>query len=184
MPSELVVELHLKIGQSLTAEQQNDIEQQISEEAAFGAATNLLSYRDRSTSELERRLLDKGFGDNVVKQTVNRMLEYGYLDDERFAKDLAQVQIERGKGRRAAQSALYKAGLPQELIEQAIDSVYNNEQSETEAAVLWLSRKPLPQTPADRQRLLRNLAGRGFGFDIAKEAIRQWEAEQIDAEGD
>ena len=176
MPAALAGELNLKIGQEITLHRKKEIESQVSEEAAMGSAGNLLSYRDRSVSEMSKRLAEKGFGEDIIKETIDRLLGYGYLDDERFARDLAIVQIERGKGKRAAQSALYKAGLDNELINQALQEVYGGEGIELEAAIDFLQRKKLPETPADRQRLLRNLAGRGFSFDIAKEAISQWES--------
>lgn len=178
MPVEIVDQYHLRIGKEINQDLKQEIEKEIAEEAALGAAMMLLSYRDRSVSEMRRRLLDKRFGPEVVEHAVARMLEYGYLDDPAFARDLAQSQLERGRGKRAAQSALYKAGLDQEIIQHALETVYTSGQDEIEAALLWLQRKPLPSEPKDRQKLLRGLAGRGFSFDTAREAIEQWESER------
>ena len=180
MPSEVVDEWHLRIGGDITAERKDEIEKQIAEETAFASAMMLLSYRDRSISEMRKRLTDKKFGPQVVEYAIQRMLEYGYLDDNNFARELAQSQLERGKGRRAAQSALYKAGLDAELINEALDETYASEEAEMEAALVWLSRKKLPAEEKDRQRLLRGLAGRGFSFDVAREALNHWESDSED----
>lgn len=178
MPSEIVDEWNLRIGKEISLQQKEEIEQQIAEESAFAAAMMLLSYRDRSVAEMEKRLAEKKFSPGVVRHAVDRMLEYGYLDDQNFALELAQAQLERGRGKRAAQSALYKAGLASDLIEEALGRVYASGEDEVAAALVWLSRKRLPQDDRDRQRLLRGLAGRGFSFDVAREALQSWESEE------
>lgn len=170
MPRAVAAEHDLRIGQQLTAEQQAAIELQLSQEDALQAATLLLSYRDRSEHEMRRRLSEKGFNEAIIDSTVARLQEYNYLDDRAFALQLAQQQHALGKGRRAAQYALHQAGVDPELAQVALEECYSAD-SEEEAALSWLRRRPLPTTPQDRQRLLRGLAGRGFSFDVAQAAI-------------
>jgi len=175
MPAEIAGEHDLRIGQMISSERQEEIGQQIAEESALGAALNLFSYRDRSESEMRRRLTEKGFGEAVVTQTIALLEEYNYLDDQAFANQLAEQQLMRGRGRRAAAHALSQAGLDPELVAQALSAVYQSE-TEIDAAVAWLERKPVPQNQAERQKLLRNLASRGFSFDVAQEALTRQQA--------
>lgn len=177
MPDHLIAEHNLRPGAELSPEQQEQIQIQIAEEDGMAYAMLLLSYRDRSQTEIRRKMSQRKLAEGVIGHTIDRLLEYGYLDDQRFALELAQSQLERGRGRRAAQSALYKAGLEGEIITQALDQVYHSEASEISAALIWLGRKKLPQDAADRQKLLRGLAGRGFSFDVARQALEQWERE-------
>lgn len=175
MPADVAGEHDLRIGHTISDDKKSEIERQIAEEAAMGAATNLLSYRDRSEAEMRRRLQEKGFGESVIDQTISRLSDYNYLDDQAFALQLAGQQLARGKGERAASYALRQAGLSDDLIAEALAEVYSAGDEE-DAAVAWLSSKPLPQTSADRQKLLRGLASRGFSFDVAQQALTRHES--------
>jgi len=74
---------------------------------AHDRALNLLSYRDRSRRELERRLLRAGFEPEEIAEALEGLSLAGLVDDERFAR--AVVEEEAGRrlsGRRAVASAL------------------------------------------------------------------------------
>jgi len=175
MPQEVAGEHNLVIGQQLSDEKKSEVERQISEESALMSATNLLSFRDRSEKEMRDRLKEKEYGETVIDETIKRLHEYNYLDDQAFARQMVEQQLAKGRGRRAAQHALRQSGVDAELIEVAIAEAFQGE-SESDAALLWLNRKPVPETSADRQKVLRSLASRGFSFDVAQEALRRHEA--------
>jgi regulatory protein len=172
MPADIAGEHNLRIGQDISAEKQLQIEQQLAEETAFASATNLLSFRDRSEHEMRKRLAEKQYGESVIELTIVRLREYNYLDDEAFALQLAESQLIRGRGKRAAQHALRQSGLEPELIEIAIDQAYAAD-SEHEAALDFLQKKPKPEDAAAKQKLLRGLASRGFPFDVSLRAMEQ-----------
>jgi regulatory protein len=56
-------------------------------------ALNLLSYRARSTKELEEKLQAKGFDSYEIKQTVLWLTDAGYLNDEVFARERASSRL-------------------------------------------------------------------------------------------
>jgi regulatory protein len=69
----------------------------------------LLSFRDRSSRELEGRLLQAGFDDADVSEALEGLTRAGLVDDERFAR--AVVEQEAGRrlsGRRAVAAALIR----------------------------------------------------------------------------
>lgn len=88
-------------------------------------ALELLSFRARSESELERRLLRGGHSPSTTASALRRCRELGYLDDRAFA--LAHVRDRlrlRPKGRRALRSELFRKGVDGELAEAAIDEAF------------------------------------------------------------
>lgn len=175
MPKQTMLEHTLKEGMLISPETKQEIERGIAEDTVFTVAVNLLSYGDRSETELRRRLLDKDFGEGVVEIVIEKLKEYSYIDDRAFAEQTAGQHVLKGKGRRAAQDALRRAGVDEEIVEAALDENYGEER-ELEVAIEWLTRKPLPASHAERQKLMRSLASRGFNFDTAREAIEEWEA--------
>jgi len=87
----------------------------------FTVALRLLTYRDRSTTELTRKLRERGFGQNDIDPVLNRCLELGYLSDERFAFSRARALVSSGRavGIRAL-NELKKAGVAIDLAERAL----------------------------------------------------------------
>jgi regulatory protein len=61
------------------------------------AALRLLTGRDYSLSELRRRLLDKGFAPTDIEEVLQRCLEFGYLDDARYALNRATSLMNQGR---------------------------------------------------------------------------------------
>jgi regulatory protein len=87
----------------------------------FAVALRLLTGRDRSCNDLKKRLKDRGFSDDAIDETIRRCLDYGYLDDRRFATNKARALISSGRavGSRAILE-MKKHGLDSDLIDQSL----------------------------------------------------------------
>ena len=68
----------------------------------WSAALRLLTRRDYSQSDLRQRLRDKGFEQDLIEAALQRCLELGYLDDQRYALNRATSLMRQGRavGRR------------------------------------------------------------------------------------
>ncbi|MDX6641684.1 MAG: regulatory protein, partial [Solirubrobacteraceae bacterium] len=65
----------------------------MSEEALEGAlqrAYRYLGHRDRTVAELRTHLLGKGATEAIAEAVVGELVELGYLDDARFARQFAE----------------------------------------------------------------------------------------------
>lgn len=62
------------------------------------AALRLLTGRDRSEAELQKKLLQLGFSAEQAEEARLYCREYGYLDDRRYALDRARMLIRSGRG--------------------------------------------------------------------------------------
>lgn len=88
-------------------------------------ALELLSFRPRSESELERRLLRGGHAPSATAWALRRCHELGYLNDRAFAVAHVRDRLRlRPKGRRALRSELYRKGVDGDLAEAAIDEAF------------------------------------------------------------
>lgn len=68
---------------------------------AFNAAVDILSRRDHSSKELQRKVARRS-GAEFAREAVERLEEMGYVNDERYAHTLAQELYERrGMGKNA-----------------------------------------------------------------------------------
>lgn len=144
----------------------------------LAVALRLLTGRDRSCFELKKRLLERGFPEEAVEETIQRCLDYGYLDDQRFANNKARVLISSGKavGRRA-ELEMRKYGLSSDLTEQAL--VAATEDVDLGELLHGLLQRRYPdfdsaQTdPRVRQRIIGYFQRRGFSLSLILDTIKR-----------
>ena len=138
-------------------------------------ALRLLSVRSRSKSELQQRLLRAGFEPVEVESALDDLERVGLIDDEAFAREVAEYQRRKGMGRRAGMNALRVKGVDREIAERIAEEVSPEDESERalEVAVQRLQ-KLRGLDPATRQRRLQDfLMRRGYDPEIARDACRK-----------
>lgn len=139
-------------------------------------ALRYLASRARTVREMELHLDSKQYGEFEVQQTVDRLLELGYLDDVKYAEDFIQTRLNtKPVSRYKLQEQLLGHALPKQLVEEALASI----DDETEwAHALQVAQKYLPQIPEGtayerEQRLAKRLHGRGFSGEMSLKAARE-----------
>lgn len=77
-------------------------------ERTMNRAVKLLAAKPRSIGELRERLLEKAWtNDEIVNLVLEKLKEYGYLDDEKYAVDLALSKLrQKPQGKRRLQQAM------------------------------------------------------------------------------
>ena len=140
---------------------------------ATASALNLLTHRGRSERELRQRLRQKGYTASAIDETIRRVVDWGYLDDEQFAAAwVEQRSSGKPRSRRALAHELREKGVDRQIIETTIEEADIDELADARrlAADKW--RKERGQDPAKRrQRTAAFLARRGYGWDVAKPVI-------------
>lgn len=137
-------------------------------------ALRLLAVRPRSRRELEIRLLRAGFERDQVEDELIRLEAVGLIDDEAFARELAEHHVSaRRSGRRAVVGALSAKGVSRSVIEEAVAGLGDDEAERARA----LARERAPRLaglPPDKAfgRLSSLLMRRGYDPGTAREAAR------------
>lgn len=91
---------------------------------AFIAGLRLLSYRDHSAKELINKLVQKGHKREYSENAVEKLKEYGYVNDERYARFLAESLSERkGMNTRAVRIELLQKGISAEIADIITESL-------------------------------------------------------------
>jgi regulatory protein len=139
-------------------------------------ALGLLAVRSRSRRELQQRLSRAGFEPAEIEETLDRLQSVGLVDDEAFARQVAQHAVgSRGSGRRAVESALFAKGIARETIEAVLAEVDDEGGSEEDRA-LELARTRVARLSGDPakayDRLFGFLARRGYAPSVARKAAR------------
>jgi|SRR5687768_9138804 len=146
----------------------------------FARAVKLLAAKPRSVAELRERLLQgKGVGANksVVETVIERLREYGYLDDERFAFSYASSKVkQRPVGRRRLQRDLKLKQIENNVADEALELVYSEtpeEQLIERAIEKRIRLRGRPKTRAETKSLFDHLLRQGFGFELVSEKVRR-----------
>src|SRR5262249_16790229 len=86
---------------------------------AFSRAAKLLATKQRSVAELREKLsTTRGATKAMVDEAIDRLREYGYLDDAKFAQSYASLRLrERPIGRRRLQRDLWLKKVDKQTVE-------------------------------------------------------------------
>ncbi len=92
--------------------------------SAFLAGLRLLSYSDHSRREMISKLVQKGHKKEYVIPAIDRLEELGYVDDERYAENLARKLSERkGMSVRGIRNEMILKGIPREIAENVCETL-------------------------------------------------------------
>ena len=158
---------------------------------ALVAAVEILARRLVSTHELRSKLAAKKlFSPAEIDEAVLAVKRMGALHDDFLAEDMARSYRSRGYGPARIRTALRKRGIPNEIIEQALNG--NEEETASEGpgrsgdaenafAVLCRKAAQFRREPDIRKRkakAVRCLVGRGFSYEDAIAAADRWMREE------
>ena len=94
---------------------------------AKNQALKYLSYRDRSKWEITQYLEKKQHSHLVIQQTLEYLENLDYVDDQRFALQWGQFNINKKKlGRNRLYLELLNKGIDRETLENILNTLYEN----------------------------------------------------------
>jgi regulatory protein len=138
----------------------------------------LLAAKQRSVTELRERLLERrAASETVVESVIARLLEYGYLDDARFAQSYASLRVQqRPIGRQRLQRDLWLKQIDKATADAALDQVF-----EATPEVDLLNRaiekrirlRGRPKDRTEAKKLFDHLLRLGFAFELVSERVRE-----------
>ena len=149
-----------------------DLSGAISARRAFNKATDLLSRRDHSTAELLQKLRQKGFDAEAAQSAVEKLRDFGYLDDRRFAEAYAAELVRsKGFGKRRIVTELFRKGIDREIISDVTDALEPSEDTLLSLIERKFSRNLT--TEKGVQRTFGALLRMGYAPGEIKQALQQ-----------
>ena len=140
---------------------------------AYNKGLDLLSRRPYGVKELIKKLCEKGHEKEASQKACDRLLELGLLNDEEYARILANDLMERKNYsiKRVKQELAFR-GISREIIENTIDSLDNNAENRI---ILVIKKKYLNKLNDEkgRKRAIDGLLRLGFSYSEIKSALNQ-----------
>lgn len=155
------------------------------EDELYEYAVGALARRMRTVAELKRLLRQKveietEVGQTLVDLIIRRLKDQGYLNDSQYAASYAGFRRDNEKfGRMRVITDLKAKGVHGEVIDKAVNSVYD-EVNEEKQARAYLARKRL-QKPKDQKqaaRIFRSLVRAGFGRKTIFKILKHWDVDE------
>ncbi|MBZ5574764.1 MAG: RecX family transcriptional regulator [Acidobacteriia bacterium] len=155
-----------------------------SEDELYEYAVGALARRMRSVAELKRLLrprveAETEYGQTLVELVIRRLKNQGYLNDARYAAAYSSFRRDNERfGRRRVITDLKAKGVHAEVIEKAVDAVYDDVNEELQARA-YLRRKRLvkPKDQKQAARIFRQLLRAGFGSKTIFTILKKWDVD-------
>ena len=171
--AEVAVKEGLRIGQDLPDDRLEALKGSDSFQHCLDAANKFLSYRPRSEAELIARLKKHGFEDGIIKAVLDRLRQYGLVDDTAFARFWQENRsVFSPRSSRLTGYELRRKGISSDIIENMVSEM-DDEENAYRAASGRINRLPVGDYRAFRQRLGDFLRRRGFGYDVISRTVEK-----------
>jgi regulatory protein len=167
----------LRKGQHLNDAEIKKLKQEDERHQAYDKTIRFLGYRSRSRAEVTRYLRDKGYADDVVEETISRLVNEHYLDDREFARFwLDNRERFRPRGRQALRYELRQKGIADDIIDTVLVDL-----DEDELAWNAIEKKLYQWQNLTEQELKKKIVGflsrRGFNYETANNAFQRARSE-------
>ena len=184
-----VVDLKLKIGKQLNDEDLKSLRRASEFGKLYQRALEYALLRPHSQKEmrdyLKKKTLNKavrvknqktgeyqtkqkeGFDASLVEPVLARLVERGYVDDERFAKLwIENRSIRKGISQKKLRLELQSKGISQDIIDACLSEGVRDEHKELEKVIAKKAKKY-----PDEQKLIQYLLRQGFNYSDVLEAL-------------
>lgn len=137
-------------------------------------ALKLLSYRPRSESEIRFRFQRKQIPEDQTNQIIHKLKQLKFLDDVKFSQWWQENRDQfRPRSARILKLELRQKGVPQDIINEVLDTSYEKELKRALNAFnhKFKQVKKGAMNQKQREKIIRFLSSRGFPWDIIKQII-------------
>ncbi len=161
----------------ITEDELAELLDSVSFRRAYNKGLDFLSRRPYGTKELLKKLTEKGHDRESAEKACDRLLELGLLNDEQYAKMLAEDLISH-KGysvKRVKQELLFR-GIDREIVENTVDLLDNDPQK---SIILVVEKKYKSKLNDEkgRKRAVDGLMRLGYSYSDIKSVLNLIEEE-------
>lgn len=168
---ETTVKNQLKVGTIISEQKLEEIQTQSEKQSAYLKVLKLISTRYKTQKEVERYLYDNGYLSQTVYYCISKLMEYHYIDDERYVESYISAH-KSSNGRLKIKQELMQKGVAESIIDNALASEGFVQDDE----ILALAEKYMKNkddTKENYVKLFRHLMSKGFQYDEIKNALKK-----------
>lgn len=175
--AEILARYSLKTGETYDEDFFEKLKIENGDYACFNRGLSILGKSMKTEKMLRDYLIEKGYPKQCIDKAIEKLIEYGYINDEQFCESYIN-SYSTSKSKRKLKYELLTKGVNEEIIEEKLESLID-EENEFEIC-LNLALKYLKNKEMDlktKQKLYNHLASKGFEYSLMS---RVWEELQND----
>lgn len=164
-------------GTDISDEEWEELVDKIDYRKAFNKCADLLSRRDHSVKELRDKLL-RTVDEAAADKAIDKYIEMGYLDDEKFAKALAEhLYNVKNYSDSHVKQELFKRGISRDIVNEIVDSTENDS---VQSVVTIINKKYLNKLNIEggREKVIAAMMRKGFSYSDIKSALDELENDE------
>ena len=169
---EMLVKHQIKTDADFDEAEFAEIKRENDERVAFDMAVSYLEKYVVSEKGLKDYLKKKGFDAKAISQAVEKLKDYGFIDDEKFARNYFE-SLSNGRGKRAIAQKLKQKGVSGEIVDGLLEEV--DEEDELQKAIVNAEKfaKNRQNDPKIKQKCLAHLIYKGYDYGVAQKATNE-----------
>lgn len=175
---DLVGKFNIRRGSLINSDTFDEIcyEQEVIE--AKNIAMNFVSYRQRTTVEVESKLQSLNYEPRVIQKVIEFLCHFGYLNDEKFALAYVKEKMQFKKmSFRRIQQELLRKGIKKEILEviqQQIEWLNAEKENARHLATKKYQTLGYGTQDVEKERKIINyLLQKGFEYSLVKEVVKE-----------
>ena len=168
---------YINDGTDISDDEWEALVEKINYRKAFNKCADLLSRRDHSVKELRDKLL-RTVDENSADKAIDKYIEMGYLDDEKFAKTLAEhLYTVKNYSDSHVKQELFKRGISRDIVNEIIDS---SENDPIQSVITIINKKYLNKLNIEggREKVIAAMMRKGFSYSDIQSALDEIENDE------
>lgn len=180
-----IMDISTLIRQKYDLKVNDDIERfydEISYEASLEKGIFLISLKDRTKKEVRLKLEEKYRNKSAILQTIEKLEEFGYLNDLNYAMSYIES---RTYGKKRISYNLFQKGIDRSIIEKAylaldeekeenVDDTKLEKLIEKNSKKINVSNRRDEKKMKEEQKLIQYLARQGFSLDKIFKKLKEY----------
>lgn len=171
MNYDFVIINKLKVGQEIDSSKLREIIRESETASAFDQAVSLISLSAKTKKEILDKLIAKGFGESSAQEAVQKLEDYGYINDLEYARLF--VKSYENKSKREIKNKLMQKGISADIVESVLSD--EDDALEEEKARIFAQKYMKNKEISEKniKNLYAGIVRRGFSFDVASKIVSE-----------
>lgn len=167
----------IKDSTDITDDEWQDLVDKINYKKAINKCYDLLSRRDHSVNELRSKLV-RTADEKSADKAIEKMLELGYLDDEKYARQLLNHLVNTKKMSKSfIKQEMFKRKIDADIIAQCLEEIEIDNVSSIVDLILTKYQNKLSKDDG-KEKVIAALMRKGFSYSDIKSAFYRIENDE------
>ena len=168
------VKFRLKVGQEIEETTIVEIQRNSELQSCFDSALNFITATIKTEKEIVDKLVKKGYLLEIANETVEKLKNYGYIDDFDYANRYVET-YKKTQGKRLIALKLKQKGVSEEDTEKAVSSIENQSEHAYILAQKYMKNKLVDKK--NLQKCYKYLLSKGFDHDECKFVVEKFNSD-------